>query len=125
MSSANPPPNLPVPVAADAGSAAEPAPAALHRVEIEPGGWRFAAPADMSLLLAARAAGVILPSSCRNGTCRACICSLASGSITYSIEWPGLSAEEKAAGWILPCVARPCSDLRLTAPQAHLAAPPR
>jgi hypothetical protein len=25
--------------------------------------------------------------------------------VAYSIEWPGLSAEEKAEGWILPCVA--------------------
>jgi ferredoxin len=23
----------------------------------------------------------------------------------HTIEWPGLSAEEKAEGWILPCVA--------------------
>ena len=27
--------------------------------------------------------------------------------MTYRIEWPGLSAEEKRVGMILPCVAYP------------------
>jgi ferredoxin len=88
-------------------------------VSIEPGDWQFEAPAGVSLLLAARAAGVALPSSCRNGTCRTCMCSLVSGQVAYSIEWPGLSAEEKAAGWILPCVAHASSDVRLRVPGAQ------
>ena len=36
---------------------------------------------------------------------------LTSGSVHYRIEWPGLSAEEKQAGYILPCVAYPLSDV--------------
>jgi hypothetical protein len=36
---------------------------------------------------------------------------LLSGEVRYDIEWPGLSAEEKAEGWILPCVAKPTSDV--------------
>jgi hypothetical protein len=35
------------------------------------------------------------------------------GQVRYEIEWPGLSAEEKSAGYALPCVAYPCSDLTL------------
>jgi len=35
------------------------------------------------------------------------------GTVRYEIEWPGLSAEEKAEGCVLPCVAYPCSDLSL------------
>ena len=31
----------------------------------------------------------------------------------YEIEWPGLSAEEKDEGYVLPCVAFPCSDVVL------------
>ena len=54
-----------------------------------------------------------LQSSCRNGTCRTCICRLVSGEVAYRIEWPGLSADEKAQGYILPCVAYPLSDVRL------------
>lgn len=65
----------------------------------------------MPLLLAAQRAGLLLPSSCRNGTCRACICQLTSGRVAYRIDWPGLSAEEKREGWILPCVAYPVSDV--------------
>lgn len=38
---------------------------------------------------------------------------LTSGQIRYEIEWPGLSAEEKRDGHILPCVAYPMSDLVL------------
>ena len=34
--------------------------------------------------------------SCRNGTCRTCLCRLDSGQIAYEIEWPGLTREEKA-----------------------------
>ena len=71
-----------------------------------------------SLLKAARAAGVSLPSARRNGTCRACLCRLVSGSIRYQIDWPGLLAEEKAEGWILPCVASATSHVVIEVPGA-------
>jgi ferredoxin len=80
-------------------------------IVFEPSGRRFDAPAGVPLLQAARAAGLILPSTCRNGTCRSCICRLVSGRVRYAIEWPGLSAQEKAEGFILPCVAIPESAL--------------
>ena len=38
-------------------------------------------------------------------------CRLLSGEVRYDIEWPGVSAEEKDEGWILPCVAKPCSNV--------------
>ena len=79
------------------------------------GGPRFAAPQDRSLLQSAEAAGITLASSCRNGTCRACIRRLDAGRVRYEIPWTGLLAEEKAAGWILPCVAYPETDLQLQA----------
>ena len=68
---------------------------------------------DATLLQSARAAGWRLPSSCRNGTCRACLCRMVSGAVRHGVEWPGLSAEEIAEGWILPCVARPTEDVVL------------
>jgi ferredoxin len=83
---------------------------------IASGGPQFEAPADTPLLISAEAAGLALASSCRNGTCRTCICSLDSGSVSYRIEWPGLSREEQAEGWILPCVAYPQSDVSLRLP---------
>ena len=90
-----------------------------YPVSIGPAGLRFEAPASLPLLKAAQAAGVHLPSSCRNGTCRACMCRLTSGHVEYSIEWPGLLAEEKREGWILPCVALPRSPLTIEAPAAQ------
>lgn len=83
----------------------------IFEARIEPQGQGFAAAADQTLLAAAAAAGIALPSSCRNGTCRACIRRLREGRVTYRIAWPGLLPEEKAEGWILPCVAYPLSDL--------------
>ena len=80
----------------------------------EPGGATFAVTDAEPLLPAAEMAGVPLPSSCRNGTCRTCICRLLEGQIHYRIPWPGLLAEEKAEGWILPCVAYPLSDVVLS-----------
>ncbi len=88
------------------------------RILIEPQGWRFAAHAGQSLLQAALAAGIVLPSSCRNGTCHTCICVMRAGSVRYGIEWPGLSREEKGEGYLLPCVAIAESDLVLHAPAA-------
>jgi len=90
-------------------------PTAAH---IEPGGFRFETEAGRTLLQSAEAAGIELPSSCRNGTCRSCICRLLDGEVRYRIEWPGLSREEKAEGWILPCVAEPVGDVRLDVPLA-------
>lgn len=79
--------------------------------QVLPGQVGFAAPASLSLLESALLDGVSLPSSCRNGTCRACISKLHAGSVRYRIEWPGLSLDEKDDGYILPCVACPTSDV--------------
>ena len=83
------------------------------RARIEPAGTAFDAPARQPLLLSAVAAGLDLPNSCRTGTCRSCICLLLEGRIAYRIEWPGVLPEEKAQGYILPCVAYPQSDVVL------------
>ncbi|MEP6791635.1 MAG: 2Fe-2S iron-sulfur cluster-binding protein [Ramlibacter sp.] len=78
------------------------------------GGAAFAAPATQPLLQSAAQAGIEMPASCRNGTCRACISRLLKGRVSYRIEWPGLLPEEKADGFILPCVAYPESDVLLS-----------
>ncbi|AOJ60226.1 2Fe-2S iron-sulfur cluster-binding protein [Burkholderia thailandensis] len=90
-----------------------------HWVRVEPLGAGFDAPESLSLLEAAGFAGVSLPRSCRNGTCRTCLCRLREGSVAYRIEWPGVSAEEKVEGYILPCVAIAQSDLVIEVPDAE------
>ncbi|MBR8299143.1 2Fe-2S iron-sulfur cluster binding domain-containing protein [Burkholderia dolosa] len=91
------------------------------RVRIEPLGVTFDAPDSLTLLEAAAFARVSLPRSCRNGTCRSCLCRIVSGSVRYTIEWPGLSREEKADGYTLPCVAIATSDVVLDVPEATVA----
>ncbi|MBT2325171.1 2Fe-2S iron-sulfur cluster binding domain-containing protein [Variovorax paradoxus] len=88
------------------------------KARIEPGGFDVDLEPDRTLLQSADAAGIELPSSCRNGTCRTCICKLVAGQVRYRIEWPGVSADEKAEGWILPCVAEPQGDVTLDVPYA-------
>jgi ferredoxin len=91
----------------------------MHHVHIQPSGLAFDACDDETLLQAALRAGLSIPVSCRNGTCRTCRCTVLSGRAVHTIEWPGLSREELQEGWILPCVARAGSDLVLALPQAR------
>lgn len=89
------------------------------KVRLEPSGLEFEAEAGVTLLHAAEAAGIELPSSCRNGTCRTCLCGSDGGPVRYLVEWPGLSLDEKRAHDVLPCVAVPEGDITLTIPAAR------
>lgn len=91
-------------------------------VVIEPQDWRFECRSGVSLVESARDAGIVLPTSCRNGTCRACLCRLISGRVRQLIDWPGLSADEKRDGCILPCVATAETALTIEAPTATFTA---
>lgn len=74
-------------------------------VTVKPGGEHFPVPGGDTLLAAAERAGVAWQSSCRAGTCRQCMARCLEGRARHTIEWPGLIPEEKAQGFILPCVA--------------------
>ena len=87
---------------------------AWYTATAAPQGPQVDAPADQTLLLSLELGGANWLSSCRNGSCRTCIGQLQSGSVRYEIEWPGLSSEELAEGYVLPCVAYPCSDVVLS-----------
>ena len=80
------------------------------------GGHTISAREDETLLAAALRAGLDVPSSCRTGTCRTCIALLVRGEIHYIVEWPGLIPEERAQGWILPCVAQARSEVEIEFP---------
>ena len=94
----------------------------MAQVHIEPGGFAFEADPARTLLQSADDAGIELPSSCRNGTCRTCLCRLRAGAVAYTIDWPGLSLEERRDGDILPCVALARDDLVLDVPLARRSA---
>lgn len=88
------------------------------KVQIEPMGWVAIATTEQTILQAALQVQIELPNGCRNGTCRSCICKLLSGEISYLIDWPGVSAEERQEGLFLPCVATAHTDLVLDQPLA-------
>jgi ferredoxin len=95
------------------GAPGAPGPTPTYTIGFDDGSPAFTAAGDEPLLQAAARAGIELPSSCRNGTCRTCMCQLVSGAVAYRIQWPGLLPEEKAAGWILPCIAYAQANLVL------------
>lgn len=68
---------------------------------------------DRSLLASMEAGGLPWPSSCRNGTCRTCLGQLLAGHVRHTVAWPGLSSDELADGFTLPCVAQPLGDVHL------------
>ncbi len=93
-------------------------PARPPPVRVGPLGHTFEAPDSLTILEAGGFVNLRLPRSCRNGTCRTCICKMTAGHVRYTIEWPGLSREEKLEGYILPCVAIAESDVVIEAPDA-------
>lgn len=86
-----------------------------YTITIVPQGWQFVAQHGTTLLAAAELAGIRLLSSCRNGTCRTCLCHMPQGQVRYTVEWPGVSPDERLDGYILPCVAVAESDLTIQA----------
>jgi ferredoxin len=89
------------------------------KLTIEPAHLSCKVEEGQSLLEAALAAGINMPRSCRNGTCRACLCHIKAGQVRYRVAWPGLSPDEKDEGCVLPCVALPVGDVVLSAPSVR------
>ena len=85
-------------------------------LQIQPLGVTLTLANGQSLLEAALGAGLVLRSACRNGTCRECMARVLEGRVHHRIDWPGLSAEERSEGWVLPCVAVADSDVVLLQP---------
>jgi ferredoxin len=71
-----------------------------HRVE-----W----PRQSTLVDVMLAAGIDVPHSCREGRCGSCVCTVVSGEIDMAVN-DVLEAEDRRAGLILACQARPVSD---------------
>jgi ferredoxin len=76
----------------------------------------FACRSDQTVLAAAEAAGVALPSSCCSGVCTTCAAKLTSGSV-HQPDAMGVKAELREQGYALLCVSYPLSDLQLLAGQ--------
>lgn len=84
-----------------------------HRVTFEASGITVGVPPMKTLLDAAEDAGVHLASSCRAGVCQSCRTRLKSGRADCRSDV--LDPEDRAAGFILPCVTWPTDDCVLEA----------
>ena len=78
--------------------------------------YSFSCRADQTVLAAAEAAGVPLPSSCCSGVCTTCAARIREGSV-HQPDAMGVKAELQQQGFALLCVAYPLSNLRLEAGQ--------
>jgi ferredoxin len=58
-----------------------------------------------TLLDLAERNGVQIPFGCRQGQCGTCATRVLSGTVQMDVE-AGLTAEQKNAGYVLPCVSR-------------------
>lgn len=85
-----------------------------HTVEIRHQGkvHILTVPEDQTVLEAAYAEGLDLPSSCNAGVCTTCAAQLLEGSVDQS-DGMGISSEICEQGYVLLCVAYPRSDLKI------------
>lgn len=76
-------------------------------------GRTVSAPCSRTLLETAEAEGVAMVSSCRSGVCQSCRTRLKSGDADCRSDI--LDPDDRAAGYILPCVSWPTADCVLEA----------
>lgn len=85
-------------------------------ITIAPSGRRFSARPGETILNAALRHGVVLPYSCKNGTCASCKCRLVEGKILYPYNPPSaLDFDELHGGRALSCQAVPEGDVVIEA----------
>jgi ferredoxin len=68
---------------------------------------------------AAFQAGIVLPALCHQGYCVTCAGRLESGGKTDQSDSLVYFPEDREAGFVLLCTAKPCSDLRIQTHQQH------
>lgn len=84
-----------------------------YEVEFVDKGRTIRVPADKPILEAAEEVGIDLPYQCRMGVCGVCSALSVEEGETDQVEAMFLSGGEKEEGYVLTCVAKPRSDLKL------------
>lgn len=88
----------------------------LHQIKIASSGHVFKARPGETILTAALRQGIVLPYSCKNGTCASCQCQVIDGGVDYPYNPPqALGLSDLAQGAGLTCQAVPTSDLVIEA----------
>jgi ferredoxin len=75
----------------------------IHTIEV---------PEDKTILSAAAAAGLDLPTSCSAGVCTTCAAKLSEGEVDQD-QGMGVSPELQAQGYALLCIAYPRANIKL------------
>lgn len=86
--------------------------AVLHTITLKKTAQSFPCAEDQTILQAAFAAGVRLPSSCSSGACGTCKSLSLSGKVQMQ-HAGGIRQREIDQGWMLPCCSKPLSDVAL------------
>ena len=84
-----------------------------YEVEFVDLGRTIEVPADQPILEAAEERGLDLPYQCRMGVCGVCSALRVEEGEVDQIEGMFLSEGEKGEGYVLTCIARPRSDLKV------------
>ncbi|NCJ08317.1 2Fe-2S iron-sulfur cluster binding domain-containing protein [Synechococcales cyanobacterium C] len=86
----------------------------IYTVELHHEGQTYSldVPEDKTLLKAAYAAGVDLPSSCCAGVCTTCAAQILEGNVDQG-DAMGLGPDLQGQGYVLLCVAYPRSNLKI------------
>ncbi|MBV0925961.1 2Fe-2S iron-sulfur cluster binding domain-containing protein [Halomicroarcula limicola] len=84
-----------------------------HTVEFVDMDRSIEVPETQTILEAADEAGLDLPYQCRMGVCGVCSALLVEEGEVQQTEAMFLSPAEKEEGYVLTCVAKPRSDLKL------------
>ncbi|TCD55675.1 2Fe-2S iron-sulfur cluster-binding protein [Synechococcus sp. BS55D] len=85
-------------------------------VELDGQQHAFQCRADQTVLAAAEAAGVLIPSSCCAGVCTTCAAQIREGEV-HQPDAMGVKEELRKDGFALLCVSYPRSDLKVVAGQ--------
>lgn len=73
----------------------------------------FEASIDVSILDAARAAGIVLEHSCRTGRCGTCKARVTQGTTVEIGDTSGLSASDRQGGYVLTCTTAALDEVHL------------
>lgn len=87
-----------------------------HQVKLQTSGKRFTVGHDETILDAALRQGIVLPYSCRTGSCGTCKARVVAGSLEHGdYQADALSEREREHGMALLCQSRARSDLEIDA----------
>lgn len=88
----------------------DPATIPHHEATIKLGGKNYSYKGKESLLEFLEQQTIEVPFACRVGVCGSCKCKVKSGTVDAVTDF-GLTDNDKKAGYVLSCVARPTSDI--------------